>query len=149
VIRVVVDPGVFISALIGARGGAPDLVVRAFIDDRIIVFASPALIAELERVLARPKFTRYVDERMRREFVDRIRRHAAVVDDPLAVPAATRDPKDDYLIALPRREEVDAVISGDGDLLDAELDDLAVWTPRQLADRLAAESGPGPQTQPK
>jgi len=29
VIRVVVDPGVFISALIGRRGSAPDIVVRA------------------------------------------------------------------------------------------------------------------------
>jgi predicted nucleic acid-binding protein len=107
------------------------------------------LIAELERVLARPKFMRYVDERMRRELVDRVRRHAAIVHDPAETPPATRDPKDDYLVALARSEGVDAVVSGDGDLLEAELDDLAVWTPRQLADRLAAESGPGPQTQPK
>ena len=44
-IRIVIDPGVFISALIGSRGGAPDLVVRAFSDDRIKVVASPLLLA--------------------------------------------------------------------------------------------------------
>jgi predicted nucleic acid-binding protein len=113
--------------------------MRAFIDDRMIVVASTALIAELERVLARPKLTRRAQ---RREFVDRVRRHASVLDDPVEVPAAARDPKDDYLIALGGREAVDAVISGDGDLLEAELDDLAVWSPRHLADRLAPESGP-------
>jgi predicted nucleic acid-binding protein len=56
VIRVVVDPGVFISALFGPRGGAPDIVVRAFIDDHLTVVASPLLLTELERVLRRAKF---------------------------------------------------------------------------------------------
>lgn len=135
-IRVVIDPGVFISALIGSRGGAPDLVVRAFVDDRISVVASPQLLAELELVLRRPKFAAYVDERTVREFVERIRRHATVVDDPVEQPAVTRDRKDDYLIVLARSEHVDAIVSGDRDLIDVGLATPAVWTPRQLADRL-------------
>ena len=135
-IRVVIDPGVFISALIGSRGGAPDLVVRAFVDDRISVVASPLLIAELELVLRRPKFAAYVDERTVREFVERIRRHATIVDDPIEQPAVTRDRKDDYLVALARSEHVDAIVSGDRDLIDARLAEPAVLTPRQLADCL-------------
>jgi predicted nucleic acid-binding protein len=51
VIRVVIDPGVFVSALIGARGAAPDIVVRAFVDEQTSVAASPLLLDELERVL--------------------------------------------------------------------------------------------------
>jgi uncharacterized protein len=136
VIRVVIDPGVFISALIGSRGGAPDVVVRAFVDDRIKVVASPLLLAELELVLRRPKFAAYVDERTVREFVERIRRHATVVDDPVERPELTRDRKDDYLVALACAERVDAIVSGDRDLIDAGLADPAVWTPRELADRL-------------
>lgn len=135
-ILVVIDSGVFISALIGRRGGAPDLVVRAFVDDRISVVASPLLLAELELVLRRPKFAAYVDERTVREFVERIRRHATIVEDPVEQPAVTRDRKDDYLVALARHEHVDAIVSGDRDLIDAGLADPAVWTPRQLADRL-------------
>jgi len=136
VIRVVVDAGVFISALIGSRGGAPDLVMRAFVGDRIEVIASPLLIAELERVLRRPKFSKYVDERTAREFVERVRRHATIVDDPAEQPVATRDRKDDYLVALARKQGVDAIVSGDRDLIDAGLSEPAVWTPRQLADHL-------------
>jgi uncharacterized protein len=136
VIRVVIDPGVFISALIGRRGAAPDLVMRAFVDDRIEVIASPLLLAELELVLRRPNLAAYADERTAREFVERIRRHAIVVDDPVDQPAVTRDRKDDYLVALARIEHVDAIISGDRDLVDAALEDPPVWTPRELADRL-------------
>jgi putative PIN family toxin of toxin-antitoxin system len=66
VIRVVVDPGVFISALIGSPGNTPDLVMRAFTDDRIQVVASPLLLDELERVLRRPKLAKYVDDRAAR-----------------------------------------------------------------------------------
>jgi hypothetical protein len=31
-----------------AQGAAPDTIVRAFADDRIVVIASPALLAELD-----------------------------------------------------------------------------------------------------
>jgi putative PIN family toxin of toxin-antitoxin system len=102
VIRVVFDPGVFIPALIGRRGGAPDLVVRAVADDRIKVVASPLLLAELDLLLRRPKFAAYVDELTVREFVERTRRHATVVDDPVERPALTRGRNDDYLVALAR-----------------------------------------------
>ena len=135
-IRVVLDPGVFISALIGKPDGGPGLVLRAFVDDRIEVVASPLLLAELERVLLRPKFRRYVDERAAREFVERVRRLATIVDDPKGEPALTRDPKDDYLVSLARSQRVDGLVSGDRDLLDSGLTTPAVWTPRQLADHV-------------
>lgn len=51
--------------------------------------------------------------------------------------SATRDPKDDYLVALARVADVDAIVSGDSDLHDAELPDLSIWTPRHLADLLS------------
>ena len=134
--RVVVDPGVFISALIGRRGSAPDIVIRAIVDDRIEAVASLLLLAELKRVLRRPKFTRYFDERTAREFVERVRRHATVVADPAQRPAETRDRGDDCIVALARDQAVDAIVSGDRDLIDADLTQLDVWTPRQLADRI-------------
>ena len=38
-------------------------------------------------------------------------------DAPQPWPTATRDPKDDYLVALARAVGVDGIISGDGDLI--------------------------------
>jgi hypothetical protein len=37
VTRLVVDPGVFVSALIGRPGSPPDLVLQAWIDDRAAI----------------------------------------------------------------------------------------------------------------
>lgn len=136
-IRVVVDPGVFVSALIGTRGGARDLVVCTLVDDRIEVVASPLLLDELERVPRRPKFQRYVDEQAAREFVE-LRCHVTAVDDPSEQPPVTRDRGDDYLVALALSAGVDAIISGDRNLIDAGLSMPAVWTPRQTLDRMRA-----------
>lgn len=113
-IRVVVDPGVVISALIGPAGSPPDRVVEAWIDDRIEIVVSPELIAELRRVALRPKFRRWFDEARARELIARIERQATVCADPAPTPGVTRDPADDYLVALARAEQVDAVVSGIG-----------------------------------
>lgn len=99
---------------------------------------SPALLAELRRVLARPKFRRYVDQKTVDEYVARISRHVRHVDDPAEIPAVTRDPDDDYLVALGRRERVDAIVSVDLDLLDAGIDTPVVRTPRQIVDSLGS-----------
>jgi predicted nucleic acid-binding protein len=53
-------------------------------------------------------------------------------------PQVCRDPKDDYLVALARSSQADAIVTGDLDLLaihPAELD-IEVITPRQLVDQL-------------
>jgi putative PIN family toxin of toxin-antitoxin system len=139
VTRFVIDTNVFVSALIGRKGSATDQLVRAFVEDKLEVVASPALLDELERVLARPKVRRHVNEAQAREYVERIRRHAVIADDPQSVQAVTRDPGDDYLVALARRESVDAIISGDLDLREAGLDDPPVWTPREASERLSGE----------
>ena len=96
-ILVVIDPSVFVSALIGRPGSAPDLLVEALAEDEIEAIASPALLAELRRVLARPKFRRYADQKTVDEYVTRISRHVRHVDDTAEIPAVTRDPDDDYL----------------------------------------------------
>jgi putative PIN family toxin of toxin-antitoxin system len=116
-------------------------LLRAFADDRIEVVVSPMLLAELERVLMRPKFRRYVDTRAAAQYVERIARHATVAADPTDIPSVVRDKGDDYLVALCRQEAVEVLVSGDADLLDAGLSDLTVLRPSELMDRLAAVLG--------
>ncbi len=140
--RVVIDTNVFVSALIGKKGSAADQVVRAFIEDKLEVVVSPALLDELERVLARPKIRSRVEEARAREYFERIRRHAAVGDDPESVAAATRDSGDDYLVALARLHQVDAIVSGDLDLREADFDDPPVWSPREAVARLSHRDEP-------
>lgn len=105
-IRVVVDPGVFVSALIGRPGSPPDIVVGAWIE----VLASPQLIAELRRVVARPKFRQWFDETTARQLVARIERHGTIHADAETTQAVTRDRKDDYLVVLAEAAKADAII---------------------------------------
>jgi len=58
-------------------------------------------------------------------------------DPPPPYPAVCRDPGDDYLVALARAAAVDALVTGDRDLLELEDIGVAVITPRELIERLA------------
>lgn len=133
-IRVVLDTGVYVSGVI-ARGGPPDQILRAWRRNAIEVIASPMLLDELQRVLARPKFAAYVTISEAQEFVERVRRRATVLDDPAAARPVTRDPDDEYLVALAEHAEA-VLVSGDRDLLEAHVASLEIITPRQLATRL-------------
>jgi hypothetical protein len=99
------------------------------------------LLSELERVLLRPKFRRYVDTTAAAQHVERIARHATVAANPTDYPSVVRDPDDDYLVALCRQERVELLVSGDADLLDAELQDVTVLRPSDLLEHLAADHG--------
>ena len=85
------------------------------------VCASAETLAELEQVLDRDKFDRYLDRELRRSFVALMRRHVhlfAVQDaDREAVEPPCRDPKDNQFLALALAAEADALVSSDEDLL--------------------------------
>jgi len=55
--RVIVDTNVLVSALIGK--GNPRVVINTIFQGRVTLVLSNAVIAEYERVLQRPKFSRY------------------------------------------------------------------------------------------
>lgn len=113
-------------------GSAPDRVLQAGLGGTVTVIVSPRLLEEVREVTARPKFTW-----LEREEVERVLEGLAACEtaaDPDEVPAVTRDPDDDYLIALARGAAADVLVSGDLDLLEAGISDLAVLNPRGFVD---------------
>lgn len=91
-------------------------VVRAALDEVIRFVVCPQLISELRDVLARKRFRRYFTIDEANVYTDAIEATAELVSDPEDILEVSLDPDDDYLIALARREGVDAIISGDSDL---------------------------------
>lgn len=133
--RVVFDPNVLVSGLISAHGTPASLV--DLIDAGVVVpIVCPNLLDELRRVLKRPKFRRYVSTDQASTFLSELAHSAEHRSDPTQPPSVSRDPDDDYLIALARTARADVLVSGDADLTDLDLDDLPVLTPRQLLDEL-------------
>jgi predicted nucleic acid-binding protein len=68
--------------------------------------------------------------------IARIERQATVRPDPAPTPHLTRDPADDYPVALARAENVDAIVSGDRDLLEAAIERPPVERPAEFVSRL-------------
>ena len=135
-IRVVVDPGIFVSAFIGPQGSVPDRIVRAWRTGRFELVLSPALLGELSEVLARPRFARATRGGRAVDFVNALGAGSSMASDPPGSEAITRDPKDDYLVRLARSSAATALVSGDRDLLEAGIRDVAVLTPRAFIDQV-------------
>jgi uncharacterized protein len=134
-IRAVVDTSVFVSAFIGRPAAAPSQVVAAWRDRRFVLVVSPRLLEELSEVLRRPKFDRWSGDGRGEAYAAAFAARAELHSDPPAR-AATRDPDDDYLVALARSSRADMIVSVDLDLLDAHLSDVAVVSPAEFLARL-------------
>ncbi|HEX7290959.1 MAG TPA: putative toxin-antitoxin system toxin component, PIN family [Conexibacter sp.] len=142
-IRVVVDPGVFVSAFVSPKRAAPALLVEALLDGQVSAVVSPALLDELTRVLRREKFAAYSGEGRADAFVAVIADCGILVEDADFEPGATDDPDDDYLVALARANEVDAIVAGDRHLLAIDSEELNVWSPRVAVEQIEASVSGG------
>lgn len=132
--RAVIDPNVWVSALINPDG-APARVARAVAEGSVSAVVSERPLDELSGVLMRPRFRRWFSVADAASYGEALRGYGDLMDDPGPSSRAVRDPDDDYLVAL--AEAADAlIVTGDEDLLGARLTPPAI-TPRQLLERIA------------
>jgi putative PIN family toxin of toxin-antitoxin system len=135
--RVVVDPNVLLSALVGNPQAAPAVLLEAIHEHAIEIIACPTLIAEIRENLTEPYFRALIDEKGAARAVAAIERIAVRFDDPVDPEPVLRDSSDDYLLALARAGNAEAIITGDKDLLDhAGLQPPAI-SAREATGRLA------------
>jgi putative PIN family toxin of toxin-antitoxin system len=117
--RVVLDTSTLVSAALRVGSVPYQALLEAL--GAWEVCASVETLAELEQVLGREKFDRYLDRASRREFVALIRRnvHLFAVQnaDLIAVDPPCRDPRDNLFLVLALAAEADIVVSSDEDLL--------------------------------
>jgi len=135
VLRVVLDPGVLIAAVISGSGAPAELLDR-WRDGEFDLVVSPNLLNELEDVLLRPKFAALASEDEVRTYVEALAAGGLAFDDPAEPPAVTSDPGDDYLVALAVTAGADALVSGDQHLTELADPPVPVLTPRELVERL-------------
>ena len=113
-LRTVVDTGVVVSAVLLPRSEPRQAFDRAAAQGRLLV--SETTISELDEVLRRPKFDKYVQEKRRLEFLSSLVREAEVVDI-VDVVTDCRDPKDNKFLELALSGRATHIITGDSDLL--------------------------------
>ncbi|MHB1533201.1 MAG: putative toxin-antitoxin system toxin component, PIN family [Acidimicrobiales bacterium] len=91
--------------------------IQAGIEGQFDYDVCPMMLAEFEAVSRRPKISRLLPETAAERFIVDLRGGARMQPDP-QVRSVSRDPKDDYLIALAVRVGSDHLVTGDRDLLD-------------------------------
>ncbi len=126
-----------IAALISAKG-APRSLLWLWLEGSFELIVCPALLAELEKVLLRPKFRPYLAVHEVRAYVALLRRLTLLEPDPELTAGLTPDPGDDYLVALARAAEAHFLVSGDRHLTELKQARPPVLTPRVFLRRLAS-----------
>jgi len=133
-VQVVLDANVLVLAALSPDGVCGRLIIR-LLESEFEVVASPALLEEVERVLADPRLD--VDSETRSQFVEYVRAIARDEEDPSPSGFALveADPADDYLVRLTVAGERRLLVTGDAHLLELA-DVYPVVSPRELLDRL-------------
>jgi len=136
--RLVADTNVVVSALLW--GGSPRAILTAAREQRVALYTSAPLIAELEDVLGRAKLLRRFTAigRTPADLLDRYLALARYVSaTPLAEPLS-RDPDDDQVIACALAARADLIVSGDRDLLDlGQAHGIPILDASSAAERIA------------
>ena len=133
-LRVVADPNVLVSAVL-TRTGPPALILDRWRDGAFDLVVSPALLAELEDVLLRPKFLAKISESEARAYVDGLSADTLMFSDADEPNRVASDPDDDYVVALAVAAGADLIVPGDAHLTGLVDPPIPVLTPREFMER--------------
>jgi len=143
--RVLIDTNVFISFLLFPWRDSPSsIIVRAALLRAFVLLLPEAL---LEEFVTKARQKPYLAERVHPEDVDELVQLLWEVAEIIPritepVPAVTRDPKDDYLIAYALVGAADYLITGDRDLLTlGEVDGVEIITAGEFLNLLEDTRG--------
>ena len=112
--RFVLDTNLVVSAVLIKQSISRRAFDKAGKDGQILL--SLPVIAELNEVLKREKFNKYLTERERLSFLNVLVHEAELIQISETI-SVCRDPKDDKFLELAVNGQADAIISGDQDLL--------------------------------
>lgn len=132
--KAVLDPNVLTASLLSLEG-TPAKIVLEWVHGAFDLLVSPQLLGELEETLAYPRIQKRVAKEDAENFIALLKLSGTPADDPPDAPSIrSRDPKDDYLLALAAKESA-VLVTGDKDLLDLN-GALPIYTPKQFLDLL-------------
>jgi uncharacterized protein len=112
--RFVLDTNVIVSSVLSPRSIPRQAFDLAFLLGTVLL--SDSILVEIDDVLRRPKFERYVSEEERLQFLAKFVGDAMIVEVTEVV-TDCRDPKDNKFLELAVSGGAKCIISGDADLL--------------------------------
>lgn len=139
--RVILDTNILLSGII-SPGGTPARLIEAWLDRRFTLISHELQLAELRDVSRRPKMQALIKPVEVGRIVNQIKRVATL---PEALPPVerSRDPRDDFLLALCLAGAADWLITGDkADLLSlVRQEQTQITTAAHFAEILGTRTG--------
>jgi putative PIN family toxin of toxin-antitoxin system len=133
--RYVFDTNAVVSALMFDQS-SPGRALHAAMGRGRLLLSEPTF-AELNEVLARPKFDRYLARELREQFLVAFLRDASLVEVP-GLLRACRDARDDKFLELAVHGAASCIVTGDQDLLVLHpFQGIPIVTPAQFLDSLS------------
>ena len=133
-LRFVFDTNVSISAAI-LKNSVPDRALTQALSAGTLLMSIQTL-EELEEVLHRPKFSRFVDADDRDLFVSKLVAATSLINVTISI-SACRDPKDNMVLELAVTGNATHIVTGDKDLLALNpFLGIAIVTPQQFLDEM-------------
>jgi uncharacterized protein len=130
----VLDTNVIVSALLSPRSVPRQAFDLAFVRGTVLI--SDVIIAELDDVLRRPKFNRYISEDDRSQFLAKFIQDA-IFTEVTEIITDCRDPKDNKFLELAVSGSAQYIVSGDADLLVLHpFRDVSIVTPQVFVSHL-------------
>lgn len=128
--RVVFDTNILISALL-FETSVPAQAFFAALDTGEILL-SEMLVNEIDKVLHRKKFKKYISNEQREEFLIALVQSSKLVD-VIEIIDVCRDPKDNHVLELAVSGGAQVIVSGDSDLLILNpFESIQIVTPRDF-----------------
>lgn len=135
---VLIDTNVLISFLLSpGEGGAIRAIFRAYLNDQFTLLLPEWLVdGLLSSVRDKPRLAKRISAEQLNRFIALLAQSAeriAEIETP--VPAVTRDPDDDYVLAYALVGAADYLVTGDRDLLvlNDQITGLTILTPVEFA----------------
>lgn len=135
--RALIDTNVFISYLLSPH--RTDAIQRIFVahgEGAFTLLMPEALLEEISvTVTAKPRLSTKITLSELQQFITDILVLAEIVPRIESnIPAVTRDPKDDYLLAYALVGDADYLVTGDKDLLvlKEQLEEIQIVTPHEF-----------------
>jgi putative PIN family toxin of toxin-antitoxin system len=137
--RFVFDTNAVVSAVLLKHSVSRRAFDKALDEGELLL--SVETIDELDQVLKREGFGRYVTEQERMEFLAVLLREATLIQVDVHI-GACRDPKDNKFLELAVTGQADCIVSGDQDLLVLHpFRAMPIVTPRGFVDEEWREQG--------
>ena len=132
-----IDATTLVSGSADPHGESPPSTLYAELGEaRFELIACPRLLEEIERGLRKPYFQAKVGAEELAEIVAGVCEAATMRKDPEGIEAILRDPDDDYLVALARAADAEAIVTGDKDLLEHTGLEPSAISPREACEQL-------------